>query len=141
MVEDIRHTFIDMIGNVTWMENVTRTKAVEKAKNIVAHVGCSNSSYENKQIGDYYNGLVMEPDNFFNNSLRWNAFQNDKMFMTLRKTVNRSSWEIVSDLKPNVANAFYLLSDNTISMTLISDRKSAIEIRLSICRISNCHTS
>lgn len=115
MVEDIRHTFIDMVGNVTWMENVTRTKAIEKAENIVAHVGFPNSLSENQEISEYYNDLVMEADNFFNNSLRWNAFQNDKMFMRLRKTVNRSSWEMVSDLKPNVANAFYLLTDNTIS--------------------------
>ncbi len=105
-----------MIANVTWMDNDTRSKAIEKAQNIVAHVGYPNGRQDNNKIEEYYNDLEMFSDNFFINSLRCNAFNNKKMFSRLRNPIKRSGWETVLNLEPNEANAFYDPSDNTISM-------------------------
>lgn len=116
LVEDVRHAFIDMLGNVTWMDNDTRANAIEKAKNIVAHVGYTSELYENNELEEYYRDLEMVTDDFLRNSLDWNLFNNNQRFKMLRKPVNRSGWETVLDLTPNEANAFYDPSGNTIRM-------------------------
>lgn len=116
-MEDVRQAFIDMLGDVTWMDNKTRTEAIDKAKNIVAHVGYPNRMFESHVLHEYYGQLEeMKPDNYFKNSLNWNLFNVNQMFNSLRKPANRSGWETAIDLVPNSANAFYNRRQNAISM-------------------------
>lgn len=116
LVEDVRQAFIDILGEVTWMDDETRKKAIAKAKNIIAHVGYPNELNENDELEEYYDDLEMEPDNFFNNSLRWNSFSSNQLYRSLRKPVNRSGWEDLLYLDPTEANAFYDRSGNTMRM-------------------------
>lgn len=114
MVEDVRHAFIVMLGEVTWMDDEVREKAIEKAEKIVVHVGYSNELYENVELEEYYEDLEMEPDDYFNNSLRWDAFNSTQEFRTLRRSVNISGWEKIRYLNPTYVNAFYFNEDNTM---------------------------
>lgn len=118
MVKNVRQAFIDILAEVTWMDEVTRQKAILKAQNIIAHVGYPNDLYENDAVAEYYAHLKMEPDTFFNNSLRWNLLYNNHQFNSLRQPVNRSGWEELLTLDPTVANAFYDPSRNTMRMSI-----------------------
>lgn len=100
------------------MEDGDREKSIEKAKNIVAFVGYPNELFQNDKLNEYYQDLEIEPDSYFNNSLQWNRFTNNLLFKNLRRPVNRSGWEVLLDLNPTVANAFYDPSGN-IMRTLI----------------------
>lgn len=120
LVEDVRRAFIDMLGDVTWMDNETRVNAIKKAYNAVAHVGYPSGIFENHEFHEYYGPLeIMKPDNYFQNSLKLNIFNTRQMFKTLHKPVNRSGWETVLDLKPNEANAFYQPGLNAMRMYFI----------------------
>lgn len=39
MVDDIRSAFIDVLNNVTWMDEKTRVEAIKKAKLLTSHIG------------------------------------------------------------------------------------------------------
>lgn len=109
-----------MLGNVTWMDNETRIKAIKKANNAVAHVGYPSGMSENHEFHEYYGPLeIMKPDNYFENSLELNKFNTKQMFKTLHKPVNRSGWETVLHLKPNTANALYNVQLNAMRMYFI----------------------
>lgn len=143
LVEDVRYAFIDMLGNVTWMDNDTRNNAIEKAENIVAHVGYQNGMFESHILHEYFGRLeVMEVDNYLENSLRWNAFNNDQMFNNLRRPANRSGWETTIKLMPNKANAFYKYDDNTMRMYFLNKNRLHYSNTNNILyRISDCHSS
>lgn len=116
LVEDVRNAFIDILGEATWMDAETREKAINKAKNIVAHVGYPKELYENDELNEYYEHLEMESDTFFENSLQLNLLTNDQLFKTLRKPVNRSGWERLLDVNPAVVNAFFYYNETAMSM-------------------------
>lgn len=117
LVEDVRHAFIDLIRNATWMENWTRQRAIEKAENIVAHVSYPNDEID--AVVEYYKDLEMKSsDSFFDKLMRWNVFNQNQMFKALRKPANRTGVESMLQLTPNKANAFYRLRNNAISMYL-----------------------
>ncbi|XP_037049508.1 neprilysin-2-like [Bradysia coprophila] len=118
LVEDVRQAFIDILAGVTWMDEVTRQKAISKAENIIAHVGYPNELYENDGLEEYYAELEMEPDTFFKNNLRWNLFSLNHQLNSLRQPVNRSGWEEVLDLDPTEANAFYDPSRNSMQFPI-----------------------
>lgn len=86
-MEDVRRAFIDILAKVTWMDEVTRQRAISKAEKIIAHVGYPSELYESDELEVYYADLEMEPDKFFNNTWRWNAFNSNQQFNSLRQTV------------------------------------------------------
>lgn len=118
LVQDVQDAFIDMLRSATWMANSTRTRAIEKAKNVVVHIGYPNGINEIDELKEYYKNLKLESYNFINNSIRWNVFNQNQMFKTLRKPENRSGLESMLDSQPNEANAYYTRSTNTIRMCL-----------------------
>lgn len=117
IVEDVRSAFIDILGEVTWMDDDTREKAIAKAKNIIAYIAYPNKLYEDDSgLNVYYEDLELDPDNFFNNSLRWTLFNINNEFKTLRQPEKRSGWEKLLDLDPIEFNAYYYSDENSISM-------------------------
>lgn len=105
-----------MLREVTWMDNATRAKAIEKAQNIVAHVGYPSGMFQSHVLHEYYGPLEMEPNDFFHNCLQWNILNYNDRFKKLRRPANRSGWETVLDSQPNEANAFYDPASNMIRM-------------------------
>lgn len=96
------------------MDEVTRQMAISKAENIVAHVGYPNELYDGGGLEKYYEDLEMDPESFFSNMLKWNLFNENQQYRSLRQPVNRSGWEELLTVEPTVANAFYDPSRNTM---------------------------
>lgn len=118
LVEDVRHAFIDLLTKVTWMDEVTRQMAISKAENIVAHVGYPNELYDGGGLEKYYEDLEMDSESFFSNMLKWNLFNYNQQYRSLRQPVNRSGWEELLTVEPTVANAFYDPSRNTMQFPI-----------------------
>lgn len=113
LFNDIRNTFIDVLNEVTWMDENTRNEAIKKAKALTAHIGYPDELAENDKLEEYYRELEIEPDNLLLNTLRLEVFDLDNLFNKLRKTVNKTDWETHSI--PSTVGAYYSSGENSIS--------------------------
>lgn len=113
LVENIRHEFIDILQNVTWMDEKTRSEAIKKAKLLETHIGYPNELNDIKKLEDFYKDLEIEPDDLLLNTLRIEVFDTDRAFNKLRKAVNKTDWEAHST--PSSVGAYYSSPENSIS--------------------------
>lgn len=112
MVDNIRDEFINLLYDVSWMDEETREEAIKKAKALTTHIGYPNELADNKKLEEFFSDLEMEPDNLLLNTLRLTVFDNDYQFNRLRKPVNKTDW--VTHSKPAVVNAVYSSLENSI---------------------------
>lgn len=117
LVENIRDEFINILHEVSWMDEKTREEAIKKAKSLTTHIGYPNELADNNNLEEYYRDLEIEPDNLLLNTLRLTVFQTDRVFNKLRKPVNKTDWETHS--KPSVVNAYYSSIENSIRTSII----------------------
>lgn len=113
MVNDIRSAFIDILKEVSWMDEKTRTEAIRKAISLTAHIGYPDELAENDKLEEYYRDLEIEPDDLLLNTLRIEVFELDNFFAKLRKPVNKTDWETHSI--PSIVGAYYSSLENSIS--------------------------
>lgn len=113
LVNDIRSAFIDVLNEVTWMDEKTRNESIKKAKTLTTHIGYPDELAENDKLEEYYRDLEIEPDNLLLNTLRIEAFDLDNLFSKLRKPVNKTDWETHST--PSTVGAYYNSLENSIN--------------------------
>lgn len=118
LVKDVRNAFIDILRAVSWMDEKTREKAIEKAESLRADIGYQND-LENwlLSLEEEYKNLEMESDNFFLNTLRLEVFDTDYIFNLLREPVYKSDTDIL--MNPADVNAHYAFTENAICMLWI----------------------
>ncbi|CAF4001934.1 unnamed protein product [Adineta steineri] len=103
MVTNIIKAFIDMLENSTWMDSMSKTKAIEKALAIDVQIGypdylaSDNVTELEMQYADYVFG-----SSFMNNTLKLLQIKAKETFQLLRKHVDRKAWDY---LPPTTVNA------------------------------------
>ncbi|CAF0827881.1 unnamed protein product [Adineta steineri] len=112
MIANIRKAFIDMLDDSTWMDSMSKTKAIEKAFAINAKIGYPDylASDNVTQLEIQYADYVFD-SSFINNILKLLQIKAKKEFQVLRKHVDRKAWEY---FPPTTVNAFYDPSKNQI---------------------------
>lgn len=118
MVDDIRDEFINILHNVTWMDDETRAKAIKKAELLTTHIGYPNELADNEKLEEFYENLEMEPDNILLNTLRLNVFQKDFNYNRLRIPVNKTDW--LTHSIPATVGAAYSSLENSISKLFVA---------------------
>lgn len=113
IVNDIRDEFMDILENIDWMDDKTKSFAKRKAKAIVNHIGYPNELLNVSKIEEYYKNLEIADDNFLLNKLKLRIFITDYSHGKLREPVNKTDWETHSI--PAVVNAGYTWLENGIS--------------------------
>lgn len=113
LVNDIRNAFIDILREVSWMDENTRAEAIKKAKSLTAHIGYPDELAENDKLEEFYRDLDIEPDDLLLNTLRIEVFDLDNLFAKLRKPVNKTDWTTHST--PSTVGAYYSSLENSIS--------------------------
>ncbi|CAF1405819.1 unnamed protein product [Adineta steineri] len=114
MVTNIIKAFIDMLENSTWMDSMSKTKAIKKALAIDVQIGypdylaSDNVTQLEMQYADYVFG-----SSFMNNTLKLLQIKAKETFQLLRKHVDRKGWD---DLPPTTVNAWYGPSKNQITI-------------------------
>lgn len=102
-----------MIQAVSWMDERTRERAIEKARALKIYVGYQNEledwllSLEND-----YAELEIEANDFLTNILHIKAFERDYLFSVLREPINPNESDIL--LNPANVNAHYAFTENAI---------------------------
>lgn len=105
LVNNIREEFIKILRDVSWMDEVTRMAAIEKAKSMASHIAYPDELTDNMKLEEYYDGLELEPNSLLHNILRIRIFKDNHSIKKLRKSVNKTDWE--SHTMPATVNAAY----------------------------------
>ncbi|UJR32874.1 hypothetical protein I4U23_020335 [Adineta vaga] len=113
MISNIRKSFIDMLEESTWMDDVSKGRAKEKALAIDEKIGypdylaSDNVTQLETQYAEYVFG-----SSYLNNVLKLLQIKTREEFQILRKHVDRKAWGFSA---PTVVNAFYTPSKNQIT--------------------------
>jgi endothelin-converting enzyme/putative endopeptidase len=104
MVNDIEAAMNNDIDQLAWMSPETKTRAKQKLKLVANKIG-----YPEKWRD--YSKLEVKPDDALGNSLRANAFENDRQLNKIGKPVDPNEWQMT----PPTVNAYYDPSMNNIN--------------------------
>lgn len=104
MVHDIEAAMGRDIDQLTWMSNPTKMRAKEKLHLVTNKIG-----YPEKWRD--YSKLEVKPEDPLGNSLRANAFENDRQLNKIGKPVDPLEWQMT----PPTVNAYYDPSMNNIN--------------------------
>lgn len=106
MVKNLKTAFRARLQNLTWMENATKAKALEKLESMDVQVGYPEE-WQN------YSGLEIKNDSYVMNVLRAGKFQFEHGYSGLDKAgkpVNRDTWFV----PPQDVNAYAYFEMNAI---------------------------
>lgn len=112
IVENIQAEFVNMLQKVTWMDETTKSAAIEKARKLVAHIAYPEELTNNTKLEEYYSSLEMKEDEYFMNGLRLNKFKSEYALRELYNPVNKNDW--LTHATPAMTNAFYSALENSI---------------------------
>ncbi|CAF1185487.1 unnamed protein product [Rotaria sordida] len=113
IVRNIRKAFINTLNESTWMDNISKSKAIEKAEAIDEKIGYPDylASDNVTQLETEYAEYIFN-SSYINNVLKLLQIKAKERFQILRKSVDRKAWNFIA---PTVVNAFYLPSTNQIT--------------------------
>ncbi|XP_022344016.2 neprilysin-like [Crassostrea virginica] len=110
MIHDIRAAFYDLLEEVTWLDQKTRTVAIEKADEMAEKIGYPPFILNDTALDESYNAVNYSSDTYFENvldNIRSISWSNSKK---LREPVDKTKWSTT----PVVVNAFYSSTKNQI---------------------------
>lgn len=88
MVHDIRSEFDAILDKIDWMDPNTKTRAKEKARGIVEHIGYPPELLETQKLNDLYSGLELNSTHYLGNALNMTVFGTNYAFSKLREKVH-----------------------------------------------------
>ncbi|CAF1075040.1 unnamed protein product [Adineta ricciae] len=113
MISDIRSAFIKMLNESTWMDAVSKRKAIDKALNIDEKIGYPEflGSDNITELEETYTGYDFNAS-YIHNVLTVLKLKAKENFKLLRAPIDRKAW---GPNAPTIVNAFYTPSKNQIT--------------------------
>ncbi|KAK0393533.1 hypothetical protein QR680_000260 [Steinernema hermaphroditum] len=112
MIDNLRAAFIELVKDSNWMNEETKTVAIEKARNIINHIGYPDFIQVDAKLDDYYKNLhVTANDTYFELFMKVLIWTQEKEFFRLREPFDKNEF----DVSPAVVNAFYSPEKNAIT--------------------------
>lgn len=118
MANSINQEFIKMIENAAWMDETTRTTAVEKAKATNFFIGYPDELMNNAILDEYYRDLVLQPESLLHSILSIKIFEMNQLVKTFRQPIDKNDWTYLAEESLKV-NAFNVPQQNTVSKFLM----------------------
>ncbi|KAL9545203.1 hypothetical protein MBANPS3_007261 [Mucor bainieri] len=112
---NIHETWTDHLGQIDWLDNQTRSKAVEKVKAIEHMVAYSTVSPDLRQpnsIKEYNEGIYINETSYYDTEYLLKTWATKKKWAKAGKTVDRNEWLFSTQ----TVNAHYYASTNQIVM-------------------------
>lgn len=103
LVDDLMKAYEGRIKSLDWMSEKTKKRALKKLRNMSRKLGYPDTWKS-------YRGLVIQPDTYFENIERAEAFEHKKNLARLGKKVNRKEWFT----PPQTVNAYCDQNNNEI---------------------------
>lgn len=112
MVKNIREEFEKILKKIPWMDDETRSKALDKARKIVTHIGFPDELLDDGKLIEYYKNVRVDENRLLESINSINKFKADLGYSKLFKAVNKTDWETHS--KAAIVNAAYSPIENSI---------------------------
>jgi predicted metalloendopeptidase len=106
----VRTAVRDRLQNVTWMDDPTRKKALQKESNLKSFLGYPEWMTNTSKLMDRYFPLRIDIVDHFNNAIHVHQFQTKYRFKHLNDVVDPTDWAIA----PHITNAYYDVTLNAI---------------------------
>lgn len=103
MIHDIEAAFEKALPKLSWMDDVTRSRALEKAKAVGNKIGYPDEWRD-------YSSMQIELGNHFGNVMAARAFEYDRNTRKIGQPVDRDEWR----MNPQMVNAYYTPLQNEI---------------------------
>jgi len=124
MFKNILHAFKAQLETLTWMDDETRLKAIEKANKVAGYIGYPRWLRSPERVDAYYEGLKFDYNSFFTNILRMMSWIAEKEIKTFFLPVDRT-W---TEDSPAEADAWMDDERNAVSMyTVIIINSNVLE--------------
>ena len=86
----------------------------EKLKKMARHVGYPVELLDMKKLEEYFGGLEMKSDKFYDNYMQIGRWSTKNIYEELRKKVNKTDWKAPGIGTPAMVNAYYNSRANSI---------------------------
>lgn len=103
LVSDLFAAYAARIKKLDWMSPATKKKALLKLRAMNRKIGYP-------RVWKSYKGLVVEPDDYFGNSLRSSTYEHHRNMGKLGKPIDREEWH----MSPQTVNAYFSPNLNDI---------------------------
>ncbi|KAK4337181.1 hypothetical protein RND71_044007 [Anisodus tanguticus] len=115
MISNIKAEFLQILSTLDWMDEVTRLRAIEKAKQIHTYVGYSNEILNDDKVMQLYEGLrINENWSYFTNMQKLKKHWTDNDFKKLKTKNIKTDWKKFSEAA--TINAFYNSLENSVKL-------------------------
>lgn len=112
LVNMIRDEFKDILKTTEWMDDETRTIALEKAEKIKNFIAYPDELKDDSKLVEYYEDLEIDEEEFFEAILKFNKFGTKKAMRKFRTPVDKDDWKDHASVA--IVNAFYNRIENSI---------------------------
>ncbi|RWS00482.1 Peptidase-like protein, partial [Dinothrombium tinctorium] len=109
LVDTLLDTFVNMLTNLHWMNDETRARAIDKAKNIDKQVAYPTIMTNEEYIENQYAQLEIDKNEFLQSYLNILKFRAKQNYDKINELVFKDRWTQV-----RIVNAFYDESKNQI---------------------------
>uniref|UniRef100_A0A1B6KIH3 Peptidase M13 C-terminal domain-containing protein n=1 Tax=Graphocephala atropunctata TaxID=36148 RepID=A0A1B6KIH3_9HEMI len=112
MTNKVQEEITRDIEELDWMDEETKKRAVYKASQVVHHIGYPDELTDVHKIEEFYKGLSIDNDQYFEALVDLSQWANNYRFRQLREEVNRTDWR--SHGSVTMVNAFYNPLENSM---------------------------
>ncbi|XP_021353180.1 endothelin-converting enzyme homolog isoform X2 [Mizuhopecten yessoensis] len=111
ILEQVRAAFISNLPSVTWMDDVTRAKAAEKAEHVTKKIAYPDWILDPTKLDTHYENLTITPGEFVKSLFAVLQYSVQKNLDKLGKPPDPEEWAMM----PTEVNAYYSPTYNNIA--------------------------
>ncbi|XP_003372438.1 peptidase family M13 [Trichinella spiralis] len=113
MIDHLRLAFTDLVEKLDWMDYQTKQIAIEKAREMINHIGYPEFINNDTVLDKYYDGLHLLPnDSYFEIGRKASFWLLQREMFDLLRPFDRNRF----DTSPAIVNAFYSPEKNVITI-------------------------
>ncbi|KAL1458211.1 hypothetical protein WDU94_008377 [Cyamophila willieti] len=112
MVVLLREEMYKIINNADWMDNTTRSTALDKAKAMTSLIGYPLELWNDSKLEEFYSDLKVNDSSVLDAVIHVNNFTWNFKLKEFRKPVDKKDWKLYANVA--MANAFYNSLVNSI---------------------------
>ncbi|XP_011689066.1 PREDICTED: membrane metallo-endopeptidase-like 1 isoform X4 [Wasmannia auropunctata] len=115
MVDNIRQEFMKILNKVEWMNEKTKTNALEKATAMTLHIAYPNELLDDRKLEEYYEKFELSADDYIGNAFNLHIYLWNFIFSKLRQPAKKTEW-LIHAARSSSVNAYYSPFENSIGI-------------------------
>ncbi|XP_058792667.1 endothelin-converting enzyme homolog isoform X2 [Phymastichus coffea] len=118
MIENIKSAFTNFVYNIEWMDQSTKLATLEKNRRMKSLIGYPYWLFEDGTLDEYYDGINMTEDTYFNNMVQVIRLSNLNTLYEMDTNETDYDDEGYWPLEPMEVNALHTFQENKIAIPI-----------------------